>query len=104
MKLLKLREHRELAERAAMWFHEKWDIPAQAYRDSIQASITGPFIKDRPRRPAMFSAVEPSSRKYPPATQGFRYCRRKEGQVRIAPFFRRTWEKDAQSTPASRRP
>lgn len=42
MEILKLREHRELAERAAMWFHEKWDIPAQAYRDSIQASITGP--------------------------------------------------------------
>lgn len=33
--LVKLRAHGELAERAAVWFHDKWNIPLAAYRESI---------------------------------------------------------------------
>ncbi len=35
MEILKIREHKELAEPAAEWFHEKWGIPLEAYRESI---------------------------------------------------------------------
>lgn len=35
MEILKIREHKELAESAAGWFHEKWGIPVSAYRESI---------------------------------------------------------------------
>ena len=38
--ILKLREHPELAERAAIWFHEKWDIPLSAYQESIASCLT----------------------------------------------------------------
>lgn len=30
-----LREHPELLERAAAWFHEKWGVPLEAYRESM---------------------------------------------------------------------
>lgn len=30
-----LREHPELTERAALWFSSKWDVPEEAYRESI---------------------------------------------------------------------
>lgn len=36
MEILKLREHKELTKRAAEWFHLKWDIPAEAYEESIR--------------------------------------------------------------------
>ncbi len=35
MEILKIREHKELAEPAAKWFHEKWGIPLEAYMESI---------------------------------------------------------------------
>lgn len=35
MEILKIREHPELAERAAQWFHAKWGIPKSAYEESI---------------------------------------------------------------------
>ena len=41
MEILKIREHRELAERAANWFHAKWSIPAEAYQESIAACLRG---------------------------------------------------------------
>ncbi len=37
--LIKLREHRELAETAAEWFHQKWGIPLEAYTESIEECI-----------------------------------------------------------------
>lgn len=37
----KLREHPELAARAARWFHEKWGVPLDAYADSIAACLRG---------------------------------------------------------------
>ncbi len=36
MEILKLREHKELTKRAAEWFHLKWDIPTEAYEESIR--------------------------------------------------------------------
>lgn len=39
MMLLKLREHGELAEAAAGWFHSKWNIPLDKYRESISECI-----------------------------------------------------------------
>ncbi|MGN0670196.1 MAG: GNAT family N-acetyltransferase [Oscillospiraceae bacterium] len=35
MEILKIREHPELAERAAQWYHSKWGIPLNAYVESI---------------------------------------------------------------------
>ena len=37
--ILKLRDHRELAEAAAVWFHQKWGIPEAAYAQSIAACM-----------------------------------------------------------------
>lgn len=36
--LKKLREHPELAGQAALWFHEKWGIPAEEYRKSMESA------------------------------------------------------------------
>lgn len=36
MEILKLREHIELSEKAAVWFHSKWNIPIEEYMESIQ--------------------------------------------------------------------
>lgn len=36
MEILKLREHKELTTRAAEWFHLKWEIPTEAYEESIR--------------------------------------------------------------------
>lgn len=33
--IVKIREHGELAEKAAAWFHQKWGVPEEAYRESI---------------------------------------------------------------------
>lgn len=35
MELLKIREHSEMADEAASWFHAKWGVPLEAYRESI---------------------------------------------------------------------
>lgn len=35
MEILMIREHPELAERAAQWYHSKWGIPLEAYVESI---------------------------------------------------------------------
>lgn len=40
IEIIKLREHGELAQRAAEWFHQKWGIPMEAYTESIDACIT----------------------------------------------------------------
>ncbi|MDE6208169.1 MAG: GNAT family N-acetyltransferase [Lachnospiraceae bacterium] len=40
IEIVKLREHGELAQRAAEWFHQKWGIPMEAYAESIDACIT----------------------------------------------------------------
>ena len=37
--IIKLREHEELAEKAAQWFHQKWGIPLEAYTESIEECL-----------------------------------------------------------------
>lgn len=39
MDILKIREHAELADRAAEWFHDKWGVPIEAYRESISECL-----------------------------------------------------------------
>ena len=41
IELIKLREHSEMAEQAAEWFHRKWGVPLEAYRDSIEVCLRG---------------------------------------------------------------
>ena len=41
MNILNIREHRELKESAAAWFHEKWGIPLTAYLESMEDCISG---------------------------------------------------------------
>ncbi len=38
-KILKIREHEELKEQAAEWFHEKWKIPKKAYLESMEECL-----------------------------------------------------------------
>lgn len=39
MEFIKLREHEEMVERAAAWFHEKWDVPLKEYKKSMEESL-----------------------------------------------------------------
>ncbi len=39
MEILKLREHRELLNKASVWFHSKWGVPVEAYEESIKESL-----------------------------------------------------------------
>lgn len=39
MEIVKLRESRELMEKAAAWFALKWGIPVEAYRESMRECI-----------------------------------------------------------------
>lgn len=39
IEIIKLREHHELAQAAAEWFHQKWGIPLEAYTESIRACL-----------------------------------------------------------------
>lgn len=39
VEILKIREHAELGAKAAAWFHEKWEIPIEAYAESIEACL-----------------------------------------------------------------
>lgn len=53
MELLKIREHREVAVRAAEWFHAKWGIPLEAYEESINECL-----KNTAGVPQWYVAVE----------------------------------------------
>lgn len=37
----KLRDHGEWLDRAAAWFHAKWGVPLEAYRESMEQCIKG---------------------------------------------------------------
>lgn len=39
MELLKIREHGELAGKAAAWFHAKWGNPREAYEESMMECL-----------------------------------------------------------------
>lgn len=36
LEIVLLREHPELLDRMALWFHQKWGIPLEAYRESME--------------------------------------------------------------------
>ena len=37
----KLRDHGEWLDRAAAWFHAKWGVPLEAYRESMEQCVKG---------------------------------------------------------------
>lgn len=39
--ILNLREHPALLDRAAAWFHAKWGVPLEAYRESMEQCVKG---------------------------------------------------------------
>lgn len=39
MEILRIREHIEMADKAAEWFHSKWGIPVEAYKGSIDECL-----------------------------------------------------------------
>ena len=39
--IVRLRERPEWKDRAAAWFHEKWGVPLDAYRESMEACLAG---------------------------------------------------------------
>ena len=41
MEIINIREHRELRDAAAEWYHSKWGIPLEKYRESIDECIAG---------------------------------------------------------------
>lgn len=41
MEIWNIRDHLELADGAAEWFHSKWNIPLSAYAESIMACLAG---------------------------------------------------------------
>lgn len=53
MEIIKIREHGEMAEKAAAWFHAKWKIPLEAYQESI-----GECLKNEGSVPQWYVAVE----------------------------------------------
>lgn len=40
-KIIRLSGQPEIKERAAQWFHEKWQIPLEAYLESMEECFTG---------------------------------------------------------------
>lgn len=53
MELIKLREHKEFMTAAAEWFHQKWGVPLEAYRESMEACIA-----DKEAVPQWYLALE----------------------------------------------
>ncbi len=53
MEILNIREHPELADKAARWFHEKWGVPLSAYEESMEACLRGESAV-----PQWYAAVE----------------------------------------------
>ena len=39
IKMIKLRDHADLKEDSAKWFHEKWGIPAETYLESMEMCL-----------------------------------------------------------------
>ena len=39
-KIVTLRERKDLADKAANWFHSKWGVPVEAYKECIDAYIS----------------------------------------------------------------
>ena len=41
LRLVRLEEEPGCVDEAAAWFHDKWGIPEEAYRESMEASLSG---------------------------------------------------------------
>lgn len=39
MEIIKIREHKDLAQDSAFWFHSKWGVPLEAYEESISKCL-----------------------------------------------------------------
>lgn len=44
IKLIKIRENKNMADRAANWFHQKWNISFRAYQESIRDCLKNETI------------------------------------------------------------
>ncbi|MCI8326773.1 MAG: hypothetical protein HFI37_03250 [Lachnospiraceae bacterium] len=53
IKILKIREHSEIADKAEKWFHSKWKIPIEAYKESIDECL-----KKEKSVPQWYTAIE----------------------------------------------
>jgi len=53
MDIFKIREHIELADKASVWFHSKWKIPIEVYRESIKECL-----KNNKNIPQWYVAIE----------------------------------------------
>jgi N-acetylglutamate synthase-like GNAT family acetyltransferase len=53
MKIIKLSEHGDMADSAAAWFHSKWKIPIELYKESIYSSY-----KNKKAVPQWYLALE----------------------------------------------
>lgn len=42
--ILKIQDHRELTDKAARWFHQKWNIPESAYRESMEECLNNASV------------------------------------------------------------
>lgn len=47
--IIKIREHEELIEQAADWFHQKWNIPREAYIESMEDCLNKSPVFDVPQ-------------------------------------------------------
>lgn len=45
-RIVKLTKMPEIKEKAASWFHEKWDIPLEAYLESMESTLNGDPIQE----------------------------------------------------------
>ncbi|MBR6653438.1 MAG: GNAT family N-acetyltransferase [Oscillospiraceae bacterium] len=52
MEIIKISKRPELLDTAAQWFHEKWHIPLEAYRESMYEALSGSAV------PEWYIAVE----------------------------------------------
>ena len=65
MKILKIRDHGEMADRAAEWFHQKWSIPLEEYQESMAEYLTpGVYVEE-------FDSAEPPMANVSTSTVGF---------------------------------
>lgn len=53
MEIIKIREHREIVQKACGWFHSKWKVPIEAYEESMLACL-----KNKTSVPQWYVAVE----------------------------------------------
>lgn len=53
MEIIRMKEHIDMVDKAAKWFHSKWNVPLEAYRESMKESL-----KDETSVPQWYLAIE----------------------------------------------